>query len=101
MHGPPKCRPFFPPCSLIWTDALHRRFLEALETIGGVDKAPPKAIMKVRRCMLLWALHAGLGGLCGGISCGPDLAAVGLRCAVAILAPITSTLPIGQRRRWA
>ncbi|GAB4815906.1 hypothetical protein N2152v2_002952 [Parachlorella kessleri] len=31
---------------LIWTDALHKRFVEALGKCGGVDKALPKAIMK-------------------------------------------------------
>lgn len=40
------------PCALkkarlIWTPALHRRFLEAVERVGGVEKALPKAVMKV------------------------------------------------------
>lgn len=52
-------RPPFLPCSLIWTDALHRRFLEALEAIGGVDRAPPKAIMKVNACPLRGDLAVG------------------------------------------
>jgi hypothetical protein len=33
---------------LIWTSALHKRFLEAMDKCGGVDKSLPKAIMKVR-----------------------------------------------------
>lgn len=31
---------------LIWTQALHRRFLESVEKCGGLDHAHPKAIMK-------------------------------------------------------
>jgi len=31
---------------LIWTAALHKRFLLAVDTCGGVDKSLPKAIMK-------------------------------------------------------
>ncbi|KAL4420360.1 hypothetical protein ABPG77_006167 [Micractinium sp. CCAP 211/92] len=31
---------------LIWTPALHRRFLESVEKVGGVDRALPKAVMK-------------------------------------------------------
>lgn len=34
---------------LIWTATLHRRFVDALDKCGGVDKALPKAIMKVGR----------------------------------------------------
>lgn len=36
-------------CRLIWTTALHKRFLEALDKVGGVDRALPKAVMRVRR----------------------------------------------------
>jgi len=31
---------------LIWTEALHRRFLESVGRCGGVERAQPKAIMK-------------------------------------------------------
>lgn len=31
---------------LIWTQALHRRFLQSVDKCGGVDRALPKAIMK-------------------------------------------------------
>lgn len=39
------------PCALkkprlIWTTALHKRFLEALDKVGGVDRALPKAVMR-------------------------------------------------------
>ena len=32
---------------LIWTGALHKRFLEAVDKCGGVEKCLPKCIMKV------------------------------------------------------
>ena len=38
---------------LIWTQALHKRFIESVDKCGGLDHALPKAIMK----------HMGLGGL--------------------------------------
>lgn len=39
---------------LIWTNALHKRFLEAVVKCGGVERALPKAIMKVRN-KFFWA----------------------------------------------
>lgn len=39
--------PCLPRPRLIWTPALHRRFLESVEKVGGVDRALPKAVMKV------------------------------------------------------
>ena len=41
-HTPPPAR------RLVWTAALHKRFMEALDKVGGVDRALPKAVMRVR-----------------------------------------------------
>lgn len=44
---------------LIWTTVLHRRFTEALDKCGGVDKALPKAIMKVGSAAS-WQAHSDI-----------------------------------------
>jgi SHAQKYF class myb-like DNA-binding protein len=57
---------------LVWTEALHRKFIEVVQQLG-VDKAQPKTVMQVRgagaaaapaaaavqRCWMLGCLRAG------------------------------------------
>ena len=36
---------------LVWTDALHKKFLDAVERCGGIEQALPKAIMNDMKVM--------------------------------------------------
>ncbi|KAI9114185.1 hypothetical protein K1719_014835 [Acacia pycnantha] len=42
---------------LRWTPELHRHFVEAVETLGGQDKATPKRILQMMRVKGLRISH--------------------------------------------